>query len=383
MLLVVRGCRGSNATFACGIEGHQKGDGLVHEALKTKCENGHVYSCECDTWVVPSGGIYYRGVLSSSLADYSGAVVSYPGGYSLPCGTRPCVGDVFVSGDYEYRYGCSYNNSWASSSTVSGWGVRVLDPTKDAYEDILNTVNGVAVTHLNSAFSNCTALTATPKLPDGAVDLSACFAGCTELSEVSMVPEGVKYIQNMFQNCVNLKKAPLLPQSVTDMTGTFRGCSSLVDIPAIPGCVNYMEGTFEGCSSLQVTPNIPVTVYTLKNTFAGCRSLTEPPEIPLDVVNLDGTFSGCTLLKTAPYIHDYVTSLNGTFRGCASLIKAPNIPESVIDMTATFDGCISMKGYVVIFAEPYYYQRCLAETKVDEILGTTKLKSEILATRRG
>ncbi len=394
----------SSSEARCGIEGHLKKDGRSHKALKFDCGNGHRYACECDSWVIPKGGIYYTGVPMNTFGDYSDARAVYKGGHKFPCGNVPEPGDIFIYGDYEYRFHYRWDDNWIYQKSQDGWGVRVLDESKSSYEDILENINNKNIVSLHNAFKNCQALETVPvipesvtdmeccfqgcssitglkKLPDSIVNINFCFDGCKALTDAPAIPEGITAALNTFRNCENLVIAPEFPKSVVDLTGTFRGCKSLKTVPDLPGCLLNLAYTFEGCEALKVTPEVPMTVSVMVGTFSGCRSLTTPPVIPTGVTDLDYTFSGCILLKSAPKLHIEVTSLRETFRDCQSLTKAPQIPGNVIDMRSTFEGCISLNGFIAIFANPNQFERCFYNTKINEILGSTQFKESFLATR--
>ncbi len=265
---------------------------------------------------IPEGATtYYVGVTSTRTGDYTGATITLTAGDEFPVTVN--TGDVYVYGDYEYRYGQYYNVSeWSTSTTQNGWGVRVLDTTKTSYGAILENINGQPVTNMSNTFNDCTDLTT----------------------------------------------APVIPNSVTNMYGTFWGCRSLrsrTTAPAIPNGVTNMESTFYECYSLTTAPAIPDSVTNMEGTFAYCYNLTTAPIIPNSVTNMKGTFKNC----------------------CYSLTTAPAIPDSVTNMEGTFWFCSSLTGTITINATPSEYNSCLTGTNITEILGDCTIKAEILATK--
>ncbi len=172
--------------------------------------------------VVPEGGTYYVGIPSKCdettmcdawyLGDYTGATATYTAGQTMPTISD---GDVFVYGDYEYRYNICYSYiCFESNPSQNGWGVKVLDDTKTEYGAILENINGQPITNINWTFSMCTALTTAPAIPSSVTDMWSTFDRCT-----------------------NLTTAPVIPSSVTDMQETFRDCTSLtgnIEINATP-----------------------------------------------------------------------------------------------------------------------------------------------------
>lgn len=55
---------------------------------------------------IPEGGTYYVGVTSTQLGDYTGYTQKLEKGDEFPAISSP--GDVYVYGDYEYRYNFTY-----------------------------------------------------------------------------------------------------------------------------------------------------------------------------------------------------------------------------------------------------------------------------------
>ena len=99
------------------------------------------------------------------------------------------------------------------------------------------------------------------------------------------------------------------------------------------------------------------------------------------IANMSSTFANCTSLTTAPAIPDSVVKMSLTFYHCTALTTAPTIPSSLTNMYSTFEGCTSLTGTMEINANPTEYQRCLKNTQITEVTGSTSLKAEILATK--
>lgn len=166
-------------------------------------------------YVIPEGAVYYVGVGNTKLGDYTGATATYTAGDGFPATVSD--GDVYVCGDYEYRYNMQIARAdttpdWTSAPTQNGWSVRVRDYIKSSYGEILNTING---------------------------------------------------------------------KNVTNATFTFYGCSILVESPAIPDTINYMWGTYHSCGKLTTVPaKINQNVTSVGFIFENCTSLTGNIEIP-------------------------------------------------------------------------------------------------------
>ena len=160
------------------------------------------------TGLIPAGATYY--VVGETtgypeIGDYSNAIDTLEGGVDhFP--TTSSVGDIFVYGDYEYRYKMSVDiGCWDTSPIMGdGWGVSVRDYSEESYSDILKSINGKPITSLCETFAGCENLTTAPALPDSAIDLTGTFANCYSLITVSKISSSAIYIKNMFIDCENL-----------------------------------------------------------------------------------------------------------------------------------------------------------------------------------
>lgn len=256
------------------------------------------------THKVPEGGIYYVGVTYNEVGRYQGATAVYRPGDELP--ETVTFGDVYVYGDYEYRFQQYCNGTWKSDVDIAGWGVRVIDDTKTNYGEILSSINGQPVTSLRGTFQNCKALETAPVLPT---------AG-----------------------------------NITDMYNTFLWCESLAVAPTIPNGVTNMACTFYGCKKLIATPDIPDTVTSLRATFRNCTSLTKINKLPSNKTDMTNAFSYCTSLVdlSEVIIPNGIYDMQRTFMGCTSLTTAPAIPSSVITLYETFKDCTALTGTITI-----------------------------------
>ncbi|MBE5822154.1 MAG: hypothetical protein E7311_06195 [Clostridiales bacterium] len=283
--------------------------------------------------IIPEGGKYYVKVPRNEVVDmygsdveiyalsnYTGAEAEYTAGDEFPI---PQIGDVYVYGDYEYRYNMYYSfdniypqmNSWGERSDLNGWGVRVLDNTKSSYGTILTTINNKNIVSADSIFANC---------------------------------------------------------------------ANLIESPTLPSYVESMAYSYNNCISLEVAPSIPSGVTSMLLTFFSCTSLEVAPEIPYGVTNMMQTFCECTALKVAPEIPSSVTALPITFGNCTSLVQAPVIPESIVDMNNAFANCTSLTGTIEINAnlninDEMSYSAALEGTKITWITGSIsdELKQKI------
>lgn len=265
------------------------------EHLETEIRNatadysGDTCCKECGTvlstgaYVIPEGGLY-------TTAD--GTV--YNPGDEMP--EVVTTGDIYTYGDYEYKYNHYYHGhqnvkSWKADTSLSGWGVKVINKSKSTYGQILETINGEPITSLYYLFEGCTSLTTAPIIPQYVINIGMAFNGCTALKT---------YVGS------------------TDPDGDFSGY-------IIPNNVQGMAWTFAYCSQIKTTPIVPSSVSTMYHTFYSC-----------------------TALKTVSTIHNGVTNMFATFAECTNLTNISAIPSSVTSLQHTFQNCTSLTGNIII-----------------------------------
>ena len=311
----------------------------------TKCLscNNVVYGSDIHSGIIPENATYYVNNTSTTLGDYSGATETYTYGDKFPDTVN--IGDVYVYGDYEYRYNKRYDgatNVWSDYSSQNGWGVRVLNASKTSYGNVLETINNKPITSLYRAFMS-TSITSTDFLT---------------------IPDTVTNIEGMFMICRNLTDISTLniSNNITSLAYLFDRCSSLKDASVL---------------------NIPNSVTNMHFAFISCSQLTSAPILPNNLTQLNQAFSQCTKLNlpNGYVIPSTVIETSLCFYKCTSLTNAPVIPENVKYFSQTFDGCTSLSGSITINANPTSYGDALQGTKITEILGNTTLKTEILATK--
>ena len=209
--------------------------------------------------IIPEGGTYYVGVTSKYIesedknlcliGDYEGATAVYTAGEKMPETLNS--GDIFVYGDYEYRYEMDYYhdnyNDWRWNSTVNGWGAAVLDRTKTEYGQLCTTINGENLYTLTDTYESCTNMTIAPSIPTTVARLSETFRECSSLTDVSnlVIHEGVESMYSTFVYCTSLTTVPTVSNTVINMYQTFYGCSELtgeIEINANPSSIKNCFG---------------------------------------------------------------------------------------------------------------------------------------------
>lgn len=296
-------------------------------------------------------GKYMTGVTSKELGDYTGATQTFTSGEFVDL--EPAYGDVYVYGDYEYRYNAYLYNDSATKYTKNefdGWSVRVLNTSKKAYGEILTEINGKPIVSAQYTFARCLDMETAPAIPATVTSMEGTFYYCPSLLESPVIPNGVVNLAYAYSLCDAMAECPVIPNGVTNMEETFYCCSLIKTPPAIPSTVTNMKKTFGKCDGLTTAPVIPYGVTDLYGTFEACILLTTAPAIPASVIEMDYTFSGCSALKAMPAIPDSVISLCYTFYSCTSLTTASTIPENVIGLIRTFWKCTALTGTIEINA---------------------------------
>lgn len=197
---------------------------------------------------IPEGGIYYVSATKNetALGDYSQATAIYEAGDNFPDVINN--GDVYVFGDYEYRYQCGYEGDWLNDYVSLNWGVTVRDRSKTSYGNILHSINGSPVNNLTGIFWECKNLVKSPQLPPEGKYMVGSFWHCSSMKEAPVIPENASFLLNTFYYCIALEKAPTIPSGAEDIENIFYGCSSLSGSVEINGehlsvYTNALKGT--------------------------------------------------------------------------------------------------------------------------------------------
>ncbi|MEE0929961.1 MAG: leucine-rich repeat protein [Acutalibacteraceae bacterium] len=244
---------------------------------------------------IHSGGIYYVGVTSTTKGSYTGATATYTNKADFPA--TPSTGDVYVCGDYEYRYNVRVNPadlSLIQDETMDGWNVMCLSYSAGS-SPILETICGKPVVNMDYTFNNFSTMTTSPAIPSTVKSLQMTYTA-SGLTVAPEIPDGLENMNTAFAFCSSLQTGPSkIPGSVKDMTAAFEGCSALLAAPEIEDGVETMTSAFADCSSMTSGPStIPSSVTLLMNTFRGCSSLTGTMTINTDTYNYGNMFNGTT-----------------------------------------------------------------------------------------
>ncbi len=178
--------------------------------------------------VIPVGGTYYVKATgedyTSLIGDYSLAEETLVAGDDFPDNIND--GDVYVYGDYEYRYNSGYEVGWFDYY-CNGWGVCVLDTEKTSYENMLLSVNGKYITNMIGTYRYCSNLKYSPKFPSTVKEMDSAYRDCVSLVEAPVLPLSVTYLCAAFELCHNLKTASVIHENITDIYGAFYECKLL------------------------------------------------------------------------------------------------------------------------------------------------------------
>ena len=219
--------------------------------------------------------------VTSAIGD---GIVNFPS-------REPQVGDTYVYGDYEYKYGyecktataiqIGKTTSWNANPTenLNGWGVRRLDTSLTEYQPVLETINGKPLKSMANLYVGAG--------PQNSLDI--------KFADGFTIPDTVVNIDHLFHNQQKMTKLPnsfKIPDSVREMEWAFNVCYQLEEIPGlqIPVGVTSIYRSFYGVKTINTPLTIPNTVAETNSAFSHAhigQSLT----IPESVTNIDLTFA--------------------------------------------------------------------------------------------
>ena len=210
--------------------------------------------------LIPEGGTYT--IASTGEIRIGNGINTFP--------ETTEAGDIYVYGDYEYRYNYSYYfedyegaSSWISnisgniSQIGNGWGVAVRDNNKSHYGEIPNYINYQPVNNLSFTFYKCKLMASSPQIPDTVVNLYHTFDS-SGVKIAPHIPNSVRYMWCAFRECKSLKTASAIPAYVKQLGYCFIGCSSLTGNIEIN--TNSLETTEGGLSCCFYDTNLPITL---------------------------------------------------------------------------------------------------------------------------
>jgi hypothetical protein len=134
---------------------------------------------------IPKGGVYFVNVKPDNNGIYNPNKYTlydavYTEGETFP---TPQIGDVYLYGDYEYRYNMSFiPGGWNKYENQNGWGVRVINETKSTYMDPLEKIANKPITSLMFTYAWNSNLTTSPKIPDTVTNLDSTYLCCSSLT---------------------------------------------------------------------------------------------------------------------------------------------------------------------------------------------------------
>ena len=258
--------------------------------------------------VIPNGGTYYIGVTGTIVGDYSTATSVLNAGDAFP--ETPQAGDVYVYGDYEYRYEKDFFYEWKTATIQNGWGVRVINLNKQTYGSVLQNIANCPIKSLRQIFTDCVNLEYLDSnfvIPPQTQSTRGMFWKCEKLKHLPTnftMPNTITDAQSMFDACSSLEYLPnnfRLSNNLTNATAMFDECYSLKALPSgftIPASLTNMYWMFPYCTSLKSIPfKIPSTVTNIQSCFASCTSLTGTITIDANPNAYASCFSGINFTK--------------------------------------------------------------------------------------
>lgn len=247
--------------------------------------------------IIPEGGTYYRGVRDTFyIAENTKAESVWHAGENFPTDVQD--GDVYVFGDYEYRYNyvweitgpftgwlyykelASDRVPWDNYVVADGWSVRATSGDIENYGEVLAYINKKPVKNMYNTFAWLDNLKVGPAIPATVESMYATFYECEGLTTAPSLHEGLIITSGAFMRCPSLTAAPSLPNTITRMIFMFEGCSALQTAPELPAHVEDITYAFSNCDMLQNPPSvIPASVKSIACLFLKSSNLTGTIEI--------------------------------------------------------------------------------------------------------
>lgn len=245
------------------------------------------------TGIIPEGATYYRATGVAGTDDLMGYPIyeheTINAGEAFPA--TPTTGDIYVYGDYEYRYNqyqdlftFKFGFAWQTAESQNGWAVKIADNTKTTCGVVLESINGKMITRMDGMYYRSAITT----LPDDFVVPSSVTSmmGMFIYSKITTLPDGFNPPSNvtgmwgMFYGCSNLSALPAnftIPSNVEDVNQMFFDCTNLTSLSnkfIIPSNVKIMDSMFWGCSFLSATVTINANPTRYNNCFTGVKAVT-------------------------------------------------------------------------------------------------------------
>lgn len=174
----------------------------------------------------------------------------------------------------------------------------------------------------NSAFSNCTNLTAV-ELGNGVTSIgTSAFLKCTQLPSITIGNRVTSIGASAFNGCTALTEAVI--QSGAIGANAFQDCSRLASVTLGNGVTSIGANAFLRCKEL-TSMNIGSSVTTIENyAFSGCKALEEVTIFAAEIGNQ--AFRGASALKKVTLGEGVETIPAGAFSNCGMGNKN-NSPE--------------------------------------------------------
>lgn len=259
------------------------------------------------------------------------------------------AGDVYVYGDYEYRYNMGFMLlAWYSIENADfgdmgypGWGVMRLDNKKTSYEPVIANINNVDVTVMLFTYAGCSSMTESPIIPNTIQCMWSTYYNCKGLTVTPVLPNGVGYFKQIFYGCTALTTAPTIPASAEVLKSIFWKCTNLKTYVGSQEADGYFLNYV-----------IPSKVMSISCMFEECTSVISMPDLSkaTSLTDMNAAFRGCTALTSTTTIPNTVKDMNATFHKCTSLVTAPTIPTGVEDLEFAFGDCTNLTGNVRVDA---------------------------------
>jgi DNA-directed RNA polymerase subunit RPC12/RpoP len=145
-------------------------------------------------------------------------------------------GDIYIYGDYEYRYN-QYGRNWTTNENQGGWGV-IFTSSESFYDttpdEFISYINNKPVNTMCETFMYKTNIfqLSDYEIPSTITNMDAAFKGCYYLKSIpETIPNSVTTLRETYSALWERNNnIPIIPVSAKDVTGILNDVSQMTSM---------------------------------------------------------------------------------------------------------------------------------------------------------